>query len=228
MARKLEINRIGRSLKTKNKHIKLNCKHTQNIENYIYYASVSGCLFFCLCPINVKTAEPIGPKFCVGTHVTPKKVYEWSKCENIFFLKFFVVYIQTKKPGICTYFACLFICCLYPVNVKNDWTYHNLSDQIFLRDFTCMSLGKVYETSKFQNFNKIWMSSIFEKSTLYFYRIHEHFILFLFYNVHKEKMFTIKIEDGRKAPKKPCNFIIGMVYPIYQAYYAGCPNKHGK
>ena len=24
--------------------------------------------------------------------------------------------------------------------------------------------------------------------------------LFLFYNVHKEKMFTIEIEDGREAP----------------------------
>ena len=34
--------------------------------------------------MNVKTAEPIGTKFCVGNHVTPGKViYEWSK-----FLKF--------------------------------------------------------------------------------------------------------------------------------------------
>ena len=30
----------------------------------------------CLYPINVKTAEPIGPKFCVGPHVTPGKVYK--------------------------------------------------------------------------------------------------------------------------------------------------------
>ena len=36
-------------------------------------------LSVCLCPINVKTAEPIGPKFFVGPHVTPGKVYEWSK-----------------------------------------------------------------------------------------------------------------------------------------------------
>ena len=27
-----------------------------------------------LYPINVKTAEPIGPKFCVGPHTTPRKV----------------------------------------------------------------------------------------------------------------------------------------------------------
>ena len=37
------------------------------------------CLFVCLYPINVKTAEPIGPKFFVGHHVTAGKVYEWTK-----------------------------------------------------------------------------------------------------------------------------------------------------
>ena len=29
----------------------------------------------CLYSINVKMAEPIGPKFCVGFHMTPGKVY---------------------------------------------------------------------------------------------------------------------------------------------------------
>ena len=33
------------------------------------------CLFVCLYPINVKTIEPIGPKFFVGHHETPGKVY---------------------------------------------------------------------------------------------------------------------------------------------------------
>ena len=37
------------------------------------------CLFVCLYPINVKTAEPIGPKFFVGPHGAPGKVYEKSK-----------------------------------------------------------------------------------------------------------------------------------------------------
>ena len=32
------------------------------------------CLFVCLYPINVKTAEPIETKFCVGPNVTPAKV----------------------------------------------------------------------------------------------------------------------------------------------------------
>ena len=40
---------------------------------YINLAGLSVCLY----PINVKTAEPIGPKFFVGHHVTTGKVYEW-------------------------------------------------------------------------------------------------------------------------------------------------------
>ena len=34
-------------------------------------------------PINVKTAEPIGPKFCVGPHMTPGKVYECSELRKV-------------------------------------------------------------------------------------------------------------------------------------------------
>jgi len=35
------------------------------------------CLSVCrLYPINVKTAEPIKFKFCVGPHVTPGKVFQ--------------------------------------------------------------------------------------------------------------------------------------------------------
>ena len=51
-------------------------------KNYssIYKFGLSVCLsvwvFVCLYPINVKSAEPIGPKFCVGPHVAPGKVYE--------------------------------------------------------------------------------------------------------------------------------------------------------
>ena len=46
---------------------------------YINLACLSVCLSVCLYPINVKTAEPIGPKFFVGHLGTPGKVYEWSK-----------------------------------------------------------------------------------------------------------------------------------------------------
>ena len=38
---------------------------------YIYTLLVS----VCLCPIYAKTSEPIGPKFCVGPHMTPGHVY---------------------------------------------------------------------------------------------------------------------------------------------------------
>ena len=42
----------------------------------INLACLSVCLSVCLYPINVKTAEPIGPKFFVGHLGIPGKVYE--------------------------------------------------------------------------------------------------------------------------------------------------------
>jgi len=39
-------------------------------------------LSVCFYPVNAKTAEPIGTKFCVGHHVTPGKVYGWSKFQK--------------------------------------------------------------------------------------------------------------------------------------------------
>ena len=46
---------------------------------YINLACLSVCLSVCWYPINVKTAESIGPKFFVGPHVTTGKVHKWSK-----------------------------------------------------------------------------------------------------------------------------------------------------
>ena len=50
---------------------------------YILCLSTSGCLFVrlfvCLHPNNINTAEPIGPKFCVLSHMTPEKVYICSE-----------------------------------------------------------------------------------------------------------------------------------------------------
>ncbi len=40
------------------------------------------CLYVCLCPINVKTSEPIRPKFCVGSRVIPGKVYGWPNFQK--------------------------------------------------------------------------------------------------------------------------------------------------
>ena len=57
--------------------------NVKKVNLYINLACLSVCLsvflFVCLYPINVKTAEPIGPKFFVGHLGTPGKVYEWSK-----------------------------------------------------------------------------------------------------------------------------------------------------
>jgi len=46
------------------------CFSGQTVSIYKFGLSV------CLYPINVKTAEPIGPKFFVGHLGTPGKVYE--------------------------------------------------------------------------------------------------------------------------------------------------------
>ena len=46
---------------------------------FIYKFSLSGCLlwclFVCLYPIKIKTAEPIRPEFCVGPSMAPGKVF---------------------------------------------------------------------------------------------------------------------------------------------------------
>ena len=63
--------------------------HNQQYSWYIsiYILCFSECLSVCLYPINVKTAEPIGPKFCVGPHVTPGKVYGWSNFQKFASIK---------------------------------------------------------------------------------------------------------------------------------------------
>ena len=47
-------------------------KLTDNILQSIYKYTLLVCLSVYLCPINVKTAEPIRSKFCVGPHMTPR------------------------------------------------------------------------------------------------------------------------------------------------------------
>jgi len=79
---------------------------------YIYFA----CLFVCLCPINVKTAEPIGAKFCVSPHNTPKK---WSNFQNFVHKSFYFVKIwkcakNTMKS------ASFFIFILYKEKMLTD------------------------------------------------------------------------------------------------------------
>jgi len=60
------------------------------INLYINLACFSWWVSVSLYPINVKTAEPIGPKFFVGSRVTPGKVYERWKLKKIV-LKSFII-----------------------------------------------------------------------------------------------------------------------------------------
>ena len=51
---------------------------------HIYILCLSGvCLFVYLYPRNVKTAEPIGPKFGLAPYITQGKVYECSKLQKV-------------------------------------------------------------------------------------------------------------------------------------------------
>ena len=116
-------------------------KQTEITTLSIYKFCLSWCLFVCLSvclyPINVKTAEPIGPKFFVGHLGTPGKVYKWSKFQIL-------VSIKIRSP---------------------------------------------------LNFLIFW------KSTKFFCK-NPRIIFVLFFDVHKENMFTINLEDGREAPSK--------------------------
>ena len=53
-------------LKNRKTHKNRSLRQTRNL--YINLACLLVCLSVCLYPINVKTAEPIGPKLCVGPH----------------------------------------------------------------------------------------------------------------------------------------------------------------
>ena len=69
----------------------------------IYKFGLSVCLSVCLYPINVKTAEPIGPKFFVGHHMSPGKVYGWSNFQKFASIKIRFLKIL-KIHEICFYY----------------------------------------------------------------------------------------------------------------------------
>ena len=73
-------------------------EHVHNWNKIPVYNTLLVCLSvrlsFRLYLINVKKAEPIGPKFCVGPDVTPGKVYEWLKFKKL--AKFTIFFLICK------------------------------------------------------------------------------------------------------------------------------------
>ena len=91
-------------------------------------------------------------------------------------------------------FACLFVSNKH----QNDWT--NPAQILCATSHDPREGLWMIKIKKLVS-NKI-LFSLNWKPRNYFYKIRELF-LFLFYNAYKEKMFTIEIEDGRKAVCKP-------------------------
>ena len=79
---------------------------------YIYTLLVR--LLF-LYPINVTTAKPIEPKIFMGPHVTPGKVYEWSKFQKFVFKSFHFCKILKMREKVLrnpqTFLLFLFLYC---------------------------------------------------------------------------------------------------------------------
>ena len=70
------------SLRETNQRIYFACLFVSNIYSLLAYLYPIYTLLVCLYPINVTTVEPIRPKFCLGLHLSPGKVYRWSKFQN--------------------------------------------------------------------------------------------------------------------------------------------------
>ena len=95
--------------------------------------------------------------------------------------------------------VCLFVCLFVSNKRQNGWTDRA---QIFCgtsrdpREGLWMIKIQIFVSIKIRsslNFFKFW------KSTKFFVKIRELFFV-LFYDVHKENMFTINLENGREAP----------------------------
>ena len=87
---------------------------------YIYTLLV--CLSVCLYSINLKTAEPIGPKFCTGPNMTQGKVYGWSKSNKLGANKI-LLSLSFENPRNfflnSLYVFCFVLQCIHRENVHN-------------------------------------------------------------------------------------------------------------
>ena len=121
----------------------------------IYIYTLLVCLSVHLYPINVKTAEPIRPKFYVAPHVTPGKEYDWSK--------FFKKILCLKVYEIRKLFYCFFT--LYkekmltdkaPIKSSNPrWVRSAHKAFIFLLKVCFMSSALETILHKILHFNKL-------------------------------------------------------------------------
>jgi len=127
---------------------------------FIYKFGLSVCLFVCLSvclyPINVKTAEPIGPKFFCGTSRDPMEG-------------------------------------LWMIEILNICLHHN---SIFIKFLEILNIHEIFCENP-------------------------RIIFVLFYDVHKENMFTVNLEDGREAPSKACIVNVRIV-KIDQCLFKRC------
>ena len=94
----------------------------KHLSIYIYFA----CLFVSLCLINIKTAEPIGPKFCLGPSMTTGKVLNEYKIK---ILKIHEIFYKIRELFAC---FCCTIQCKQRENVDNG----NKSEYIFIFIYT--------------------------------------------------------------------------------------------
>ena len=78
-------------------------------------------MFVRLYPINVNTAEPIGPKFCVEPHVAPGKVCEWSNFQKFASIKIRFLKILNIHEIIFFKSAKFFLFCF--INKENTHVY---------------------------------------------------------------------------------------------------------
>ena len=92
--------------------------HGLLVPQFLYLFIYFECLFVCI-QYNVKTTEPIGSQFCPGPHVTPGKVYDWSKFQKLasnkigFSLNFEHSKFRFFKKSASFLFVCFVLQCRY-------------------------------------------------------------------------------------------------------------------
>ena len=126
---KINLIRFSLTIHKNNKKFSLNSVRSSSVHSTsIYIPCLSGCLFVCLYPINVKTAEPNGPSFLWGLTWPQRRFRDDQKLKKLppsklYFHKIwkstktsFILYTKRKcSPSsslyiLYTLLVCLFVC----------------------------------------------------------------------------------------------------------------------